>query len=275
MKGRTTCPKCKHEFIMDVLESKEINEIICPKCCNIFTVQIKCPDTESKDECSWVEHGEPRKTVLSSIKPKTKRPMIATILLICVFLVGITTAVFSEAFIDSSMNLASNIGFTGSIEILVIDQFNNSLKNINVTIDDITGKTNENGIFFVENVKPGIQTLKLSTDGYKKETQELLVTPIFDFKGIVEMKAGVGEGKKIFFDATGCILVLAIFSVFALLSAITCLKLRHLDVAIVGSLIGILSLGFFFIGSILSIIAFFLIIKSREEFENGRKGKIF
>lgn len=260
---------------MDVLESKEINEVVCPKCSNIFTVQMICPDSESKDECTWVEHGEPRKTVLSSIKPKTNRPLIAAILLICVFLIGITTAVFSETFLDSSIKLTSDIGFTGSIEILVTDQLNNSLENINITIDDITGKTNENGIFFVENVKPGIQNLKLSSDGYITKTQELLIIPIFNSKDIIKMEAGVGEGEKKFFDFTGCILVLAIFSVFALLGSITCLKLRHFDIAIAGSLMGILSFGFFFIGSILSIIAFLLIMKSREEFENGRKGKVF
>ena len=66
-----------------------------------------------------------------------------------------------------------------------------------------------------------------------------------------------------------------IFSIFALMGAITCFKRQHLDVASVGSLIGIFSFGFFFIGSILSIIAFVLIMKSREEFENGKKGKIF
>ena len=260
---------------MDVLESKEINEVICPKCSNIFTVKIVCGESESKDECTWVEHGEPRKTILSAIKPKTNRPMIAAILLICVFLFGITTAVFSETFIDSSMKLASDIGFTGSIEILVTDQKNNSLENINVTIDDITGKTNEKGIFFIENVKPGIQTVKFSSDGYKTETQELLVIPIFNFKETIKLKEGVGEVEKKIFDPTGCILVLAIFSVFALLGSITCLKLRHLDIAIAGSFMGILSFGFFFIGSILSIIAFLLIIKSREEFENGKKGKVF
>ena len=47
------------------------------------------------------------------------------------------------------------------------------------------------------------------------------------------------------------------------------------DVAVVGALLGIFSFGFFLLGSILSIISLFLILSSKEEFENGKKGKSF
>ena len=275
MKGRTACPKCKHEFVLDVLDSSKKHEVTCPKCKNKFAIQTKRSNSESGKECSWEEHGEPRKTVLSSVKTKTKKPVIAAILLVCVFSLGITTAVFSEAFVISSMDLASGIGLRGSLEILVIDQSNNSIENINVIIDNISGVTNENGLFCVENIKPDIYTLKLYGDDYKTQTQEILVIPIFNSRNTVKMEEGDGQEEKINFDGTGCTLILAIFSIFGLLGTVTCLKRQHLDVAIAGSLIGIFSLGLFFIGSILSIIAFALIMKSKEEFENGKKGKIF
>lgn len=275
MKGRTTCPKCKHEFVLDVPDRSEKHEAVCPKCKNKFTIQTKSPTSKSDDECSWEEHGEPRKTILSSIKPKTNRPMMAAILLICVFAIGITTAAFSEAFIESSMDLASEAGITGSIEILVTDQSNNSIPNINVTTNGVSGITNEKGLFSAENVELGIQTLELSGEGYKTQIREILVVPFFNSESTIKMEVGTGKGDKINFDTIGCTLILAIFSVFALLGTITCLKRQHLDVAIAGSVIGIFSLGFLFIGSILSIIAFVLVMKSREEFENGKKGKIF
>ena len=275
MKGKTTCPNCKHEFEVDVPDDKDKYEAVCPKCDKKFSIQPKCSDSKSNDECSWEEHGEPRKTVLSKIKPKTKKPIIAAILLVCVFSLGITTAVFSEAFIISTTDMASGVGLKGSVEIWVTDQSNNSIEGINIVLDNYSGKTDENGFFTEKNVELGIHTLQLYGEGYKTQSREMVVAPFFNTESTVKMEEGDGPLDTIEFDSRGCTLILAIFSVFALLGTITCLKRHHIDVAYAGSLIGILSFGFFFIGSILSIIAFVLIMKSKEEFENGKKGKIF
>jgi DNA-directed RNA polymerase subunit RPC12/RpoP len=196
MKGRTTCPKCKNDFVLDLPQDEKEHEVVCPKCNNKYKIKAKCSDPQSDKECSWEEHGEPRKTVLSSIKPKSNRPMIAAIILIVVFGLGITTAILSEAFIEISLDLASDLGVN----------FENKLRE---------------------------------------------------------------------FDNMVCTIILIIFSVFSLLGTIACLKRKHLDFAYIGSLLGIFSFGFFFIGSILSIIAFVLIRKSKDEFENGKKGRIF
>ena len=196
MKGRTTCPKCKNDFVLDLPQDEKEHDVVCPKCNNQYKIKAKCSSPLSDKECSWEEHGEPRKTVLSSIKPKSNRPMIAAIILIVVFGLGITTAILSETFIELSIDLASDMGISVGNE----------------------------------------------------------------FKEI---------------DSTICTIILIIFSVFALLGAISCFKRQHLDFAYIGSLLGIFSLGFFFLGSILSIIAFVLIRKSKDEFENGKKGRIF
>ena len=45
--GRTTCPKCKHEFVLDLPENSEKHEVICPKCENKYAVQIKCPNPKA------------------------------------------------------------------------------------------------------------------------------------------------------------------------------------------------------------------------------------
>ena len=275
MKGRTTCPKCKHEFLLDVPVDSKKPEVVCPNCNNKFTIQAKPPDPEPNDECSWEEHGEPRKTILSSIKPKSNRPMIAAILLICVFLIGITTAAYSETFIESTMDLANRVGMTGSVKILVTNQLNNSIENASIKIDGLTGTTDENGIYLAENIELGILNLELSANDFKTQKREILVTPFFDSESTIKMEEKDGKVSLIYFDTPGCTVILAIFSVFALFGTITCLKRQHLDVAIAGSLISIFSLGFFFIGSIISIIAFIFIMTSKEEFENGKKGKIF
>ena len=275
MKGRATCPKCKKEFVLDVPDSTEEHEVVCPECGTKLAIKAKNSDPESDDGFSWEEHGEPRKTILSSIKTKTNKPMMAAILLSCVFALGITSAAFSETFIESSMNIASGVGITGSVEIIVNNETNVSLADINITIDGVSGTTNESGLFFVENVGVGIKTLTLSCEGYKTQTREILVTPLFKSENTIMMTAGDGEETKTYFDTTGCTFILAIFSIFALVGTVACLKRKNIDVAIASSLFGIFSFGFFFLGSIFSIIAFAIVIKSKEEFENGKKGKIF
>jgi hypothetical protein len=275
MKGRTTCPKCNHEIKLDLPDTCEKTDIVCPKCSNKFTIQPKPPVPGSGEECSWEEHGEPRKTILSSFKPKTNRPKIAGILLICVFVIGLTTAVFAEAFIETSMDFASGIGMTGSTKILITDSENNSLENISIKINGLTGTTDENGFFSADNTDLGILTVELTHPEYNTQKREILVTPFFKSESTIIMEPDDGSIANIIFDTTGCSLLIGIFSIFALIGTITCLKRQHLDVATAGSLIGILSIGFFFIGSIISIIAFALIMTSKEEFENGKKGKTF
>jgi len=186
-----TCPKCKKEFNLDLPKKEKKHEVVCPSCDNKFTIKTDHSTTKSKDEFVWIEHGEPRKTILSSIKPRTNRPMIAAILLTCVFIIGITTAVF----IDFLIPIMSYVG-----------SFMDFLKdNLNI--------------------------------GY----------PI----------------------------IIVIFSVFALPAVFACIKRKHFNLAFFSSFITIFSFGFFFIGSILSIIAFVLIFVSRDEFEDEKKGKIF
>lgn len=274
MKGRTICPKCKHEFILDVPKDCEKHKVVCPKCENNFNIRAIPPNQKSNDECTWEEYGEPRKTILSAIKRKTNRPKIASILLICVFILGLTNSVFSETFISTSMDVASGIGLKGSIKIQVTDMSNNSLENINIELNEINGTTNQKGIFYKEDIELGIQTLKISSNKYENQTNEILITPFFSTESTIKLENG-SSNKKSNYDATGCSIIFAIFSIFALLGAITSLKRQHLDVSIVGSLIGIFTFGFFFIGSILSIIAFIIIMRARDEFENGKKGKIF
>ncbi len=274
MKGRTTCPECKHVFVLDVPDDCNKFDAVCPKCnCN-FTINTSSPDSKSGEECHWEEHGEPRKTILSSVKPKTNKPMIAAILLIIVFIIGVTTAVFSEAFIESSTGILSDAGMKGTVEISVQDINNESLENVSITLDGKPYSTNKAGALSVENVTLGIKKIKLSLMDYKTQTIEILVTPFITAHHEITMNEGDGKENNSF-DSIGCSIIFIIFSVFALLAAISSYKRQHLDVSIAGSIIGIFTFGFFLVGSILCIIAFILIMLSREEFENGKKGKIF
>ena len=276
MKGRTTCPKCKHEFVLDVPDAHDKHDVVCPKCSHKFIIKTKLYKGKSGEDCTWEEHGEPRKTILSAIKPFTDRPMMAAILLAAVFALGITTAAFSDNFIETSLDALSNTGMTGTVEFYVINQSNQMLENVEITIDGISGSTDENGMCIFENVTIGIKNAEvyLPDSEYNTQTREILVIPVFVSSNEITMHEGADE-DIVPFDALGCSIVMLIFSVFALLGSLSCLKRQTIDLAIAGSIIGIFVFGFFMVGSILSIIALIMIITSREEFQNGKKGKVF
>jgi len=275
MKGRTKCPKCDHEFILDIPSNGEKHEVTCPKCEKKFTIKAKLQSKDSQDECFWEEHGEPRKTILSSIKPKTKKPKIAAILLAIIFVLGTSTAIFSEFFIESSMDITSELGFRGTVEIKIINEDNKTINDVTISIEGAENiKKTGNGTFTAKNVWLGIQEIEINSDKYQDVKKQILLIPFSDSKQKIKLTNQEGV-KNIPFDSTGCLLIIMIFAIFALLGSIACIKRKHFDLACAGCIIGFLSFGFFFIGSILSIIAFILVYKSKDEFENGKKGKIF
>jgi len=92
MKGKTICPSCSHEFSLDVPDDQDTHSLSCPKCKHSFTIKRVCHDEEEKD-CGWEEHGEPRKTILSSLKQYTNKPMFASFFLLAVGVLGLFTSV--------------------------------------------------------------------------------------------------------------------------------------------------------------------------------------
>jgi len=106
---------------------------------------------------------------------------------------------------------------TGTVELSVIDQSSNeSLENVIIIIGDISGSTDEDGWYSAENVSLGIQKVEISLSEYKTQIQEILVIPFITSHHEIKMERGTGE-KQIFFDTSGCTVILAIFAVFALI----------------------------------------------------------
>lgn len=270
MKGRTTCPKCNEAFVVDAPDNIKKLNVTCPKCNNKFLITLKSSDL---GECSWEEHGEPRKTILSSIKPKTDKPKMVSFLLTIAFIFGLVTAAFSVQLIDNSSQLLSQAGFRETIEFYITDINNESLSNANLKLNGITDFQYNGEYYYLENITPGFKTVVISLEGYKTINQEILVIPLFFSTHNIKMEMGTGE-ITYNFGILGCSLMFLILSIFPLLGAITSYKRRHFDVAVVGSLIGIFSVGFY-IGSIICIIALIILLLSRDEFENGEKGKTF
>jgi len=191
MKVRTTCPQCSHDFITDVTTESTTADITCPSCSHHFTIRHSCSPSESKD-CVWEEHGEPRKTVLSSLKYYSSKPMTASFLLLTTFVLGIFTA-----------------GVLLSAKQVIIPY-------LNITLEFLTSTLNYVGVA----------------------------------------------------------IVVLVFSGFALVGFILTFTRKAFFAALISTFLGIFSIGFF-IGIILAIIAFILILLSREEFENDTYGRIF
>jgi ribosomal protein S27AE len=197
LKGKTICPKCSHDYILDIPKNKERYKTICPKCNYQFFIKKSIDCKKLENECIWEEHGEPRKTILSSIKTRTNRPKIAGFILAGVFIIGlfsaITIQIDPDFFYHSTFDLVSNV-------------FNDNLSN----------------------------------------NYNLILT-----------------------------LIISIFSLFALIGSIASIKRMKLYILLIAAFISIFTIGFFFMGAILSIIAIILILFSREEFIDDKKGKNF
>ncbi|MDH7517189.1 MAG: carboxypeptidase-like regulatory domain-containing protein [Candidatus Thermoplasmatota archaeon] len=240
-----------------------------------FSIKKILHEEPPPHEITWVEHGEPRKTILPIYKPKATKPKIAAYLLFLVFILGMVTAALSDPILDSSMKALSDIGLTGTIKVSVIDKSNNqSLENVTITVGSFSKKTDRNGSCSIENVPLGVVNMKIVLTGYKTQTHEILVMPLITLDHNITMQQGVGEENSSFY-IIGCSVIIGIFSLFALLGSITILKKQNFDVAIACSVLGIFSFGFFFVGPLLSIMALLIILRYVKEFDYGQKGKTF
>ena len=144
--------------------------------------------------------------------------MISAILLVCVFVIGVSTSVFSEQFIESTLDVGSAVGLSGDVKISVIDFENKSVNNVTVKIGDTTKETDDKGLVSFKKVELGIQKIEINKSGYKKQVNEYLILPFLtnDITIKYNMTLGIGEGNTKEFDRIGCSLIIGIFSIFPL-----------------------------------------------------------
>jgi len=285
MKGKTTCPKCKTTFVLDMPDDvSDTYEATCPKCDHKFKLKIVKKD---KDYI-WEEAGEPRKAVLSSIKERTNRPMIAGILLIIVFISAIITSSSllitiepmktNEEFLN---NIFASLGKM-AIEGRILDNSTKQpIKNVTISIVGTNISTfSENGSFELKNIPLGYRTFNISANGYKTlHAKIFLLKNLFAGEKIkqdfyLNKGSGVEETEEagllnlLVKSWYICSILIIIFAILALLGAIACFLRKYLIVAILGSIFGLFTFGIIFIGPVCSLIALIIILLSREEFKN-------
>lgn len=282
MKGRIRCPNCSNEFVADAIEGTDELQVSCPACNHSFTVQTaSCEKTKDEHECTWEEHGEPRKTILSSIKPRTDKPMIAAMLLLVVVLVGIIASITPGLFLQTPVMIFSNAGMDGSIIIDTSDM--NSQFDLNetfLTIEScnciLLGKLDNDSIIF-DNLPLGENNADFiigHLDSDNHSSFEVFVIPFF----INSYKLSIDDVDSLVVTPNGYAWlsgILIIFSVVCLIGLLSSWRRMYSDVALIGSIVGIFTIGFFLINVVLGAIACYLIWKSRDEFDDGKKGKNF
>ena len=286
MKGRIQCPHCGKDFAAIEKDGHMKITQKCPHCGHKQPIYKRSKDklrdrvsgSDSKDECSWEEHGEPRKTILPSFKPRTDKPMLASILLITVVIIGFSSAFLPDAYLQTPLDILSFTGSTGTITVLIEDQNGSALEDIVVWFDQsLKNSTNDSGAAILRNIPLGKQQIYVSNNPASPSgSMELFILPIH--AEVLFICENDEDSVKILEESTDlvwCSSIVIILSIATIFGFIASWKRKHFDAAIVGCIVGIFTVGFYFIGSILSIAALFLLLKSKEEFDDGKKGKSF
>ncbi|MFH1101908.1 MAG: hypothetical protein V1726_07735 [Methanobacteriota archaeon] len=124
MKIQVTCPQCNTQITFDENQHlTDIHQVDCPKCHLSFTVQpsdlVPCP----APECGWEEYGEPRKTILSSMRKISNKPKIAGVLLLVMGILGLLTAILSDTAFGSllpGVNLILTFLSTANVDKIIL-----------------------------------------------------------------------------------------------------------------------------------------------------------
>ena len=236
----------------------------CPNCGAQFKVNVD-------EKYSW-EEKTPIVPPSLHLKPHSSKPMIAGILLLIIFILGI----IMSAAIFFAFDFMGDADIKGTFEGEVVDINGNPLEGVTVSVvgyPEIYDVTDEKGKFSLSNITTGEQTLKLTKEGYKTVNMKVFVLPwSFSIEKFV-MKEGSGEVSqesliiKIFDFAPLLSSVILISSIIAAIGGIAALLKKHFIIAAIGSIFGIIAGLFTIIGIPLGIAAIILLLLSKEEFE--------
>ena len=286
MKGRITCPKCGQHITAEINKEVPSFAINCPECNHHFRVKTSQMDysniphdsTVVEADCDWEEHGEPRKTVLSSIKPRTDKPMIASFLFLIIVIIAIFSAFFPTLFLQAPVQVAELSGLEGGLTVLINNESVVDADYILLSINQenaIFEKNNDS--FHSSSLTLGEHVLSITyITTNSTTTKDVYILP-FDLSShsitILDTTPLTIENDS--YELEWLSSILLILAAITLIGVIMCWKRKHSDVAVICGIVGICTIGLYFSGLILGIIAIWLILKSRDEFDDGKKGKSF
>lgn len=260
MKGKTTCPYCRKNVVVEVADGIEgIQKTTCPNCNMHIKVDVTAEEPPAESPVHpLVAHHPSRKLA------------VAGVLLVLAGLLGLA---MGASFLIAEDTL---LGGTGTYEGTVVDENGNAVVDAIISLADeeppqVMTSTDGEG-HFAFTTTTGVHTITISHDDYTTKRVRVGVfpfEPMIAEQFVMEKNGDVREEKAV--TARVFELIPLIFSVFMMLSipplvgGITCIMKKYMAMAVIGAVCGILAMGFL-VGSLLSIVALILIIIARDEF---------
>ncbi|PKK85913.1 MAG: hypothetical protein CVT48_03390 [Thermoplasmata archaeon HGW-Thermoplasmata-1] len=295
MKGMTTCPSCKTEFVVDVPESgHSYHSTRCPKCEYPFKINL---GTSRETETAATPHRKSgmKKSALQSKGAKTPKPVVGGAFLIAVFLMagamagGMLFLGIGGIWTVGLMADSAFEGQTGTVYGQVLDSGGNGISGVSVNRWDADGKvwetvntTGSDGSYYLTDVEAGYQYLRFSKAGYQTKIIEDVVIPhpvedtVWFYQNIT-LKPGNGEVQEPGVAATvvqGVLTGLIVWganlgamAIFILVGGIMAITRKRFGIALAASIVAMFTMC----GQLISLVALILIALSKEEFTKGEK----
>jgi len=201
--------------------------------------------------------------------------------LIGVVVIALVSSFFPTLFLQGPVGVASLSGVNGELTVFVDNTSALSIDNMTLSIDqENTTFTRKNDSFVATSLSLGEHVLTVSeketNTSENMATKNIYILP-FDLSTYTLKITDTNplRLKNPSFELEWLSAILFILSIITLVGALMCWKRRFSDVALFGSIVGIFSIGLYFTGLVLAVIALWLILKSRDEFDDGKKGKSF
>ncbi len=224
---------------------------------------------------------------------RSSKPGIAGALLILTAIIGIVVSgilIFSGMFVG---NIDDGISFPGAEDTGDVTgkvRYMNGTPAENVTIsivgEDLVTQTDGEGNYVIFNVPTGNQKIQVEKDGYNTIIYKTFISPSESEWRSDRNDDGSWdhENKQDFTITTGddtlnrgsyppwgmiggfifvCAVLMIVFSIVALIGGYYAIKRRKFKFALLGAILGILTL----VGALFSLIALFILIISRNEFD--------
>jgi hypothetical protein len=250
-------------------------------------------DSRSKEVHHHYYYEPPRQG-----RERSSKPGIAGALLIITAVLGLA---FGSALVVGSMIFADFDDFIKSFDpnteidiygqVTLVDGTPVENANISIIDTDLYAQTDGNGSYILYNVPIGNQEIMVEKDGYSTIIQKVFLSSDGnqDYSGIntdtndetkstakkynFVLRPGddvINKGSFMPFEWIGSILIVCsviviILSMITLIAGYFALKRTKLPLVITGAVLGIITIGFM-LGTILAIIALFIILLSKNEF---------
>lgn len=200
-------------------------------------------------------------------KNSSKYPLYAGIILIFLGIMGIVSGTIYVSYPFAPLTTEKIVDVHG----IVKDENGTPLKGINVSIDGKIDITDKDGEFFIYDVEVGRKEIILEKNNYTTLKYKTIITAGSrnEYRFVLSRGEGIkdegdiGEKSQAYYLCGGFVLI---FSIIVLYGALNALRKMSYPCAMVGCFAGIGIPTMFPLPIILSLMAIYFLISSREEF---------